>query len=75
MLIPIPTQNEPERIEGGKDYARIRWNMTWPNWVCTVCGTTMSGGSLYCAYCQLRNGITNPRPASYREPVYGMGQD
>lgn len=71
MIIPIPTDNEPEPEEPGKlNHARIAWYLTWPTWKCSVCGTTMSGGSLYCAYCQIRNRVRTNRPVSYKEPEY-----
>jgi hypothetical protein len=64
MLIPRPTQNEPEEPDVSElsSGAYIKWYLDVPNWKCNVCHAVMFGRMTYCVYCKVRLGKDTPRP-------------
>jgi hypothetical protein len=70
MLIPIPTNNEPDPVEvpASTDETRNRWILWFldcEHWKC-ACGITNFGRNKYCANTKCKQ----PRPTSYVENVF-----
>ena len=61
MLIPRPTQSEPEEPELS-GAAWIKWYLDVPNWQCVVCQAVMFGRMTYCVYCKVKFGKDIPKP-------------
>jgi len=66
MIIPIPTQNEPEPFEStvivDANYERIKKFLDVPDWKCTLCGAVMFGRMEYCINCKHTHKRHTPRP-------------